>query len=96
MKYVRLLFIYLSLAFVSADLYAGDSTGVYRVIKSSTGQSYLFAQTTTGGILRLDVYFRMGTIYEIDSGERDIYAVKIAQGHRQAYHQSYQGVQANL
>ena len=67
MKYLRLLLFCLSLAVVSGELYAGDSTDVYRVVKSSTGQTYLLAKANTGDRLHVDVYFRIGPIYEQDS-----------------------------
>jgi predicted Zn-dependent peptidase len=46
---------------------AQATADTYKVIKSATGQSYLLAASNTDGVLYTDVYFRIGTIYELDS-----------------------------
>ena len=50
-----------------AQTQAQASGEVYRVVKSSNGQSFLLNTNGTGGTTYTDVYFRMGTIYEFDS-----------------------------
>ena len=49
-------------------LYAQPGKDVYQVVKSSNGQSILFAPSTSvGDVVYTDVYFRIGPVYEFDS-----------------------------
>lgn len=63
-------FLALLLTFTSArgqlDLKTAVGGGLYRVVKSSNGQSFLICQSA-GSTVNTDVYFRMGPIYEFDS-----------------------------
>jgi predicted Zn-dependent peptidase len=67
MKYFRLLGWCIVLTGIGVQVSAQDTAATYKVIKANTGQSYLLAQAKTGGVLYTDVYFRMGTVYELDS-----------------------------
>lgn len=46
---------------------AQSGNELYRVVKSSTGQSFLLNTKGTGNTLYMDVYFRIGPVYEFDS-----------------------------
>jgi predicted Zn-dependent peptidase len=46
---------------------AQASTDLYRVVKSSNGQSFLLNTTANGSSIFTDIYFRIGPIYEFDS-----------------------------
>ena len=55
------------LTFSFVNMQAQASGEVYRVVKSSNGQSFLLNTGGTGSNINTDVYFRMGSIYEFDS-----------------------------
>ena len=68
MKYCyQVLFSVLLLTGSFVKMQAQATGEVYRVVKSSNGQSFLLNTSGTGGSINTDVYFRMGTIYEFDS-----------------------------
>ena len=46
---------------------AQASGEIYRVVKSSYGQSFLLNTKGTGDIIYTDIYFRIGPVYEYDS-----------------------------
>ena len=50
-----------------ADIRAQGSADLYRLVKSSNGQSFMLNTNGPPGTIYTDVYFRIGPIYEYDS-----------------------------
>ncbi|MCW3125390.1 MAG: peptidase domain protein [Bacteroidetes bacterium] len=67
MKYFRFLCCSVVLAMMATQAEAQAPADVYKVVKANNGQSYLPTQANTGGVLYTDVYFRISTVYELDS-----------------------------
>jgi predicted Zn-dependent peptidase len=68
MKYChRILICWLALLVPFAKAGAQSGSDLFRVVKSSNGQSFLLSNANAGDKVYTDIYFRMGTIYEFDS-----------------------------
>ncbi len=66
MKYYYTILTFLLITLQPIVKIQAQSSDVYRVVKSSNGQSFLL-NTIGGSTINTDVYFRIGTIYEFDS-----------------------------